>query len=74
MTPLPPTARQLQAFREYVAAGRAGQRLAAARLGIAEGTLRQHLAEVRGRLGAETNEQAAVILAARGDLSTEYAG
>ncbi len=64
MAPLTPG--QLAAVQAHVAAG--SVKGAASRLGLAAGTVHNHLAVVRDRLGVETTEQAVYLLTHDGIL------
>ena len=51
-----PTAAEVAALRAYLAVG--SVKGAASRLGVAESTIKNHLANARSRLGAKTNAEA----------------
>lgn len=56
-----PTDRELATLRAYVASGSVKE--AAAQLGVHEQTVKRHLANIRSRLGVESNVQAVLRLA-----------
>lgn len=60
------TRRQVEVLEAYLVTG--SYSAAAARLGIAYPTVRNHMTDLRCRLGVDTTAQAVYVLALRGEL------